>query len=514
MGKKAVIIGTGAGGLMAAAKLAQRGYEVVALERGKQIGGFLNPFARKHFHFDPGVHYVGSCRPGEMIHEVLGAVGVDATALFCEMDPDGFDVLRFPGFEIRICAGLDAYEARLEDAFPEDHRDIEGFFRLLRLAADLTQGRRPRLGTLKAVPSALLALGTFKSLLERMIRNPKLRSVLAAQCGDMGLPPSRAPALLGLGVILHFAGGSFFPRGGSGSLRDALVDAASAHGAVFHRRAEVTTIDVRNGAVCGVETADGRRFDADVVVSAIDPTLTYGELVDPAHLPTKIVKKARRTKPSVASICVFLGMKRDLRDHGLGAFNVWDYPTWDLDSVYEGIMDGEIPEDWPVFLSPNSLKDDSGAMAPEGCSTLEVVTLAPYAPFAKWEGMKSFKRGEEYLEEKEKIADSVLAAVERRWPGLVGDVVVKDVATPVTNAHYVNTPAGSIYGPAATPDQFGLNSFRAKSPVKGLALAGAGTLGPGVGTCLASGLVAANALRSAERSFFALPRRRPQLRPA
>lgn len=516
MSRKAVIIGTGAGGLMAAASLARSGYEVVALERAKQLGGYLNPFARKHFHFDPGVHYVGQCRPGELIHRVLRSVGVDAGELFAEMDRDGFDVLRFPGFEMRICAGLDAYEERLKETFEQDGRDISRYFDLLRLVGDLLSGRRPRqLASLRAAPSLLRIRGTWGQLLEGMIRNPELRAVLAGQCGDIGLPPSRAPAFLGLGLTLHFAEGSFFPRGGSGALRDAIVESASAHGAVFRRRAEVTKIHVHDGAVRAVELASGERFDADVVVSAIDPTLTYGSLIDPAHLPKKILAKTRRTKASVGSMCIFLGMRRDLRQHGLGAFNVWDYPSWDLDAAYGDIIDGQMPADWPFFLSPNSLKDDTGSMAPEGCTTLEVVTLAPHAPFAKWEGQKSFKRGDEYNGEKERIADSVLASVEKRWPGLVGDVEIRDVATPVTNTHYVNAPAGSIYGPAATPDQFGLNSFRPWTPVKGLVLAGAGTLGPGVATCLASGIAAANVAKRAERqrrSFFALARPKRLLR--
>lgn len=513
MAPKAVIIGTGAGGLTAAASLARSGYEVVALERAKQLGGYLNPFARKHYHFDPGVHYVGQCRRGGLIHRVLRAVGVDAEGLFAEMDRDGFDVLRFPGFEMRICAGLEAYEERLKDSFSEDRRDITRYFDLLRLVDDLSNGRRPqRVSYWKAAPSLLRIRGTWGQLLEGMVRNPRLRSVLAGQCGDIGLPPSRAPAFLGLALTLHFAEGSFFPRGGAGALRDALVEAAREHGAVFRRRAEVTKIHIERGAVRAVELASGERLEADIVVSAIDPTLTYGQLIDPEHLPAKILRKARRTKASVGSVCVFLGMRRDLRDHGLGAFNVWDYPSWDLDRCYGDIVDGQLPDEWPFFLSPNSLKDDTGSMAPEGCSTLEVVTLAPHAAFAKWEGQRSFERGDEYQDFKAKVGDSVLASVEKRWPGLVGDVEIHDVATPLTNTHYVNAPAGSIYGPASTPDQFGLNSFRPWSPVKGLVLAGAGTLGPGVGTCLASGIAAAKVARRAERSkrsflYFVRPKR-------
>lgn len=497
--KRAVIIGTGAGGLTAAARLARNGYEVTALERGKQFGGFLNPFKRKRFHFDPGVHYVGQCGAGEMLERVLGAAGVDVGPLFCPMDEDGFDMLRFPGFEMRICAGLDAYEARLVEAFPADRDDLGRFFALLRLAQRALQKRRPSWRELRAVPELRHLTGTFGELLEAMVRNPRLRSVLAGQSGDIGLPPSRTPAILGVGLVLHFAEGAYFPRGGSGALRDALVAEAERHGATFHRNAEVTQIEVRGGRVTAVHTAKGQRFGADVVVSAVDPVLTYGQLLPESDVPARLRRKVRSTEPSVASICIFLGLNRDLRDHGLGAFNVWDYPSWDLDRVYGDIVDGVTPEDWPFFLSPNSLKDDTGTMAPEGASTLEIVTLAPHGPFARWEGQRSFQRSDGYAEAKRDAADSLLASVERRWPGLVGDVVVEDVATPVTNSHYVNAPAGSIYGPASTPDQFGFHRFAVKSPVEGLVLAGAGTLGPGVGSSLASGIVAANTLLKADR---------------
>lgn len=517
MTQKAIVIGTGAGGLVAAASLARRGFEVTAFERAKQLGGYLNPFARKHFHFDPGVHYMGQCRPGEMVWGILRSVGVDAGQLFCPMDPDGYDVVRFPGFEMKMCAGLERYRDRLAAAFPGDVAEIDAFFATLRAFRDISEKRRDQRGVaklarLRGVPSfAYWSRRSFAELLERSFANPKLRSILAAQCGDYGLPPSKAPAILGTAVLLHYAEGGHFPRGGSGTLRDALVDSAREHGAVFHRRAEVQTIRTHRGRVVGVTMANGEEHDADVVVSAIDPVLTYDRLLADTPLPTGLRRKVKRTEPSVASICVFLGMKRDLRQHGLSACNVWDYPTWDLEEAFGPATEGRIPDDWAFFLSPNSLKDDTHSMAPEGCSTLEVVSLAPFEPFARWADMKSFKRGPDYEAKKREVADSLMRSVEERWPGLVGDVVVEDVASPVTNIHYAGSPAGSIYGPAATLDQYGLRSFRPWSPVAGLYLAGAGVFGAGVAPCLASGLVAAKlaskrSLRSVVASALPRPR--------
>jgi phytoene dehydrogenase-like protein len=504
MANKAVIIGTGAGGLLAAASLAHAGYDVTALERGEQLGGYLNPFARRHYWFDPGVHYMGQCGRGELTYETLAAIGVDPGVLFCELERDGYDVLRFPGFELRICAGLDAYQARLIDAFEQSREELERYFDLLRVIARLFGfGSAPlSLKSLAQLPDMLEVLsGSFAALLETKISDPRLRSVLAAQCGDAGLPPSKLSALTGISTMLHFAEAAYFPRGGSGRLRDAIVEAGRAHGAHYRCNAEVARIHVARGRVRGVELVGGERLEADVVISAIDPTLTYGRLLDPHIVPDRMLAKIHRTEPSLASICVFLGVERDLRDHGMRAANVWDFPSWDLDAVFEPLLAGRLPErDWAFMLSPNSLKDDSGAMAPPGCSTLEIVALACLAPFARWQHTHLHERDADYHALKARIADGLLASVEQRWPGLIGDVVVREVSTPLTNIHYVNAPNGGIYGPAATPAQAGLRRFRASTPISGLFLAGAGVFGCGVATCLMSGAHAAELARESARS--------------
>ncbi len=503
--KKAIVVGTGAGGLAAAIKLAEQGYEVTALEAAKQLGGYLNPFARKHYHFDPGVHYMGQLGAGETTAIALGRLGLDADELFCPMDEDGFDVLRFPELEVRIPRGLGRFHDRLCQLFPEDRADLDRFFVPLRRFARLadTVQQVPMRGWRWAdLPSVLgLPWGaswmerTFADVLGHYFRNPKLRAVMAGQGGDYGLPPSRTPAILGLGVFLHYITGAWFPRGGSGAFRDALVERGRALGAEYRRRAPVAEILLGGGRVRGVRLESGERLDADVVVSAIDPSLTFGSLLPRGLLSPKLQAKVDHTVPSLGSFCVFLGMERDLREHGLGAFNVWDYPSWDLEALYALVWGERMPEDWFFFLSPNSLKDDLRSMAPPGCSTLEVVTLAPFKPFSSWEGLKAFQRGPEYAALKEKVAGDLLASVERRWPGLVGDVVVQDIATPVTNSFYAGAVEGGAYGPAAIPSQHGKNAWRPRAPVDGLYLAGAGVFGGGVAPCLMSGLAAAGAVR-------------------
>jgi phytoene dehydrogenase-like protein len=276
--RKAIVVGTGAGGLAAAAYLAKDGFEVVALEQGDRLGGFLAPFTIDGYTFDPGVHYVGQARRGQLFDHLLGGLGLDVEKVFVEMDPEGFDAYRFPGFEVRLCRGRERYRDRLIERFPDDR---DGLHHLFELIAHYTEAshhwpmaaHRPRLSDLRGLrhlPSVMRWMRSpLSDLLAHVLRDSRARAVIAGPLGDVGLPPSRLSAFSGIGVLEHYLDGGFFPRGGAGALRDALVDVARQHGATFRTDAEVVEILLRGSRVAGVRLASGERLDADVVVGAV-----------------------------------------------------------------------------------------------------------------------------------------------------------------------------------------------------------------------------------------------------
>src|SRR6185369_8312193 len=77
------IIGSGLGGLVAAANLAQRGLSVALFEAHYTAGGCATQFERgpkrARYHFDVGLHYVGDCGPDGQIPRLLREVGVDVS---------------------------------------------------------------------------------------------------------------------------------------------------------------------------------------------------------------------------------------------------------------------------------------------------------------------------------------------------------------------------------------------------------------------------------------------------
>src|SRR4030067_1101155 len=93
----AIVVGSGLGGLSAAAYLATNGLRTLVLEQHYVAGGNAHVFRRKQmFEFDVGGHYLGDCGPDGLIPTVLRGVGLDGEIAFLELDPDGVDTPVFP----------------------------------------------------------------------------------------------------------------------------------------------------------------------------------------------------------------------------------------------------------------------------------------------------------------------------------------------------------------------------------------------------------------------------------
>lgn len=489
----AIVIGSGIGGLVAALTLARgdaRGERsVLVLEAGKQLGGYLNPFKRGRFEFDPGLHYIGECGPGQTFTKMLEDLGVRDGIRFRELSPDGIDRIELPGYSVRMPRGAEAFHERLARDFPAEKRGLDRFFSLLRSFHD---GVRFALagpsfsllpGALRFVPSLVRYLkATYAAVLREHFKDPLLMAALSAQGGDIGLPPSRSSALIAMGVLDHYLSGAYFPVGGSRALRDVFAERIASLGGVLKRNHPVTRINVKNGRVVGVTCANGETYRAPVVISNADATKTLRDLVGPEHLPRKTFDRAARVRPSLASICMFIGTDLDVAKAGMTDANVWHYSSIDQDEFYGPMLDrGELPEKDFFFLSSPTLKDpETHHGAPEGKFTLEFVTLCPFEPFARWEGTATMKRPDDYNALKRSIADRYVKAIDRYVPGVAEHIEINEVATPLTNIAFAAAPKGSIYGPDHAPDQIGPFRFAPNSPIEGLFLCGASVGGGGI----------------------------------
>ncbi len=492
-----IVIGSGIGGLTAALNCAKAGRSVLVLEGAKKFGGFINPFQRKGFWFDAGIHYIGEMGEGQSLRRHFERLDLYDAIGFRELNPAGFDRYVFPDYEVRLGRGAQSFRDTLAKDFPHETVGIDKFFALLRAMSQCIR----LLSKLRGVRSALKLArhapmliryrnATFSDILDDCVHDHRLRAALAGPGGDIGLPPGKASGFMMLGLLAHFLSGAHFPTGGTKAVRDAYIGAMESHGVTLKNCTNVSKILTRAGHVTGVRSDTGETFLASTVISNADAAHTLGSMLGNQHLSRRLRNKVATTEQSLGSLCAFIGTDLQPQEHGIDDANIWSYPSYDIDALYRPALEGQLSEQLPFFMTVPTLKDPSGSHAPEGKHTIELITFAAFSPFERWQHQKVHKRDGEYNALKEKLGQELVQRAEQFLPNLSQHIEVQEFSTPLTNASYIRAPRGAIYGPSHTPSQFGWGRYRPKGPVGGLFLCGSSVMGAGIGTCVASGMLA------------------------
>jgi len=497
----AIIVGSGAGGMTAGLKLAKDGCRVLLLEAMPSFGGYLNPFQRSGYRYDTGLHYVGDMAAGGAFRMMLDELGVGQRLSFVELDPDGFDRYVFPHHELFICKGVERFQQRLRQMFEGDRNSVDRYFkvfhkilRAVREAADTRGKWLLRLFFILRHPEMIrYHRQTYQQLLDSITANRRLQAALSAMTGNLGTPPERASIILAVMVMNHYLGGAYYPRGGSGAIRDAFVEELRRQGAVLESSRRVRSI-TKKGKEFLVVTETGDSYSAGAVVSNVDPSLTLGNLIKPPDLvPTRLRNKASRLKPSDGAFYAFIGTGLDLRALGISDANLIHVNGYDVNAIINRLTAPQIPDRIPYFfLTSPSVKDPQGGHAPNGYHSLQVITGTNYKMFERWSHLPSGHRGPAYESLKRRIGMRLIREVERYVPGLSGNITQLTFATPLTNEYWVGAHKGGNFGPDQTPSQVGPGRFiDCSTGIRGLYLTGAGILGGGVMSCIASGFMAA-----------------------
>lgn len=496
----AIVIGSGAGGLSAALRLARLNFSVLLLEAMPSFGGYLNPFRRRGYTFDTGLHYMGELAEGDTFWSLLGELGLRNAVDFIELDPEGFDRYIFPDFELRICKGKERFAERLVAEFPKEEQGIRKFFKLfekimkaLQAARSMKSGAIGMIGFILKNPVMMkYSRVPYQRLLDHVTSNRRLQAALSAPWIFYGLPPAKASVIIAIQVWSHILKGGYYPRGGSGAFRDAFVNALRNLGAELKKRAQVVAID-KQGNEFIVGTESGEQFTARVVISNADPVITLGKLVNHNLVSSRIKNRISQLRPSGGAFYAFIGTDLDLPSLGISDANLSHYNDYDINKIYQVLYAPTPPEDFSMFfLTSPSVKDPDGRHAPEGYHTIEIFTGASYEAFEKWANLPSMKRGEEYTALKEKIGESLIKTVDHYIPGLSQHLDFVEYATPLSNEFWVNAVRGANYGLEQTPEQTGRGRFTDfTTGIDGLFLAGAGTIAGGIMACVASGFLSA-----------------------
>lgn len=494
----ALVIGSGAGSMAAAALLAHAGSRVLVLEQHYVPGGFTHTFTRRQYRWDVGVHAVGEMGPGSEPGRLVSAL-TDGALEWSSLGPV-YDAFHYPdGLNVDYPDNPTAFRENLLAAFPRERAAID---RYLALATQIGDGLRGYYLS-KALPRALgspvqrlttrrmrpyLTTST-RAMLASLTHDERLRAVLGGQWGYCGAVPSRSAFAMTALVTKHFLWGGWYPKGGSARLASSLLGAVAARGGWTRVMADVKRVLVERGRAVGVELADGEQLRAPKILSGIGALSTLTLL--PAEVQRASWAASLRTlRPAPAHVCLYLGFKGDLRGAGARGANEWFYDTWDTEhEAWRVSPDGELPRAPALYVSFPSLKDPLHARPRS--HTGEVVTFVPWEAFAGWADQRWRRRGDAYEAFKRRLTDSLLAQLFARMPALKPLLDYAELSTPVTTDHFVRPTHGSIYGLEPSPERFANPHLRARTPVPGLYLAGSDVGSVGVLGAVLGGVLAA-----------------------
>ena len=475
-----IVIGSGIGGLSAAALLARRGLKVAVFEQHYLPGGFCTAWERQvrppmadpdqpwRYVFDAGVHDFsglgerGGTRSLLRMLDLEGAIQWHRNDQEYILGPVRFKVPRDP----------DAFAAQLGERFPAEAESILGFFaEMLAVYRELYAGMEknggapgaPRtvedlLAYPRTCPHAYRWLSRpFQAMLDAFIQDPQLKQLLGALTGYL----SDDPASLTVGhmapIFGYYFDGGHYPGGGSQALPDALVQVIEQHGGTIHLRTPIRRVVLEQGRAVGIELQDGRRHHARAVISNADAQRTFLDLVGPEHLPADFARGLEALKPSVSAFSVFLGLDM----------------VPDLASI-------TMLDDLGITIS--SKVDPT--LAPAGHASMTLLKLLPQDLAGSWD-----RKAPDYAERKRAFADRMIDSAEAVIPGLRQHITYRQEGSPATFARYAWSTGGSIYGPAA-----GQQPLTLKTPIPNLYLAGSGVMGAGVEAAAIAGIHAANAI--------------------
>ncbi len=440
----AVVIGAGNGGLTSAAGLAQKGLNVLLLERHNIPGGCATSFCRGRFEFEVALHQLSGMgtpeKPGPL-RMILGSLGVLDDVTFVEMS-DLYSVAMPDGFRLTLKADRDQVISELSQRFPHEKTAIHKFFDLAyayannMLAAFFFKDPVPSRDKYPALYSH--AFKPASEVLDEIFTDPLLKGLLSVYWGYLGLPPNRLSfAYLAMLFFVYIEFKPFHIKGGSQALSNAIANRFISNGGTARFNCGAREIIVQEGKVLGVVTEDGERIETRYVVSNASQVTTYAQLIKPAAVPATAWQEMGGRSLSPSAFTLFIGFDCEPEELGIAESTNFLIDSFEFDDRIFNRMRRLDITDETMVLSCYDVSDPD--FSPPGACQANIVTLKYGEP---WMHIPPTR----YHDVKFQCAESMLTRVETIFPGIRNHIEELEVATPLTHMRYLGHPNGAIYG--------------------------------------------------------------------
>jgi phytoene dehydrogenase-like protein len=461
----AIIIGSGPGGLSAAALLQHRGLRCLLVEKNNVAGGKMISIEKDGYAYDLFPHGQVPMR-GSAFEPIFEELGVSDEFIPAIEPDDPREIITL----LYKRSGRSEYKRVTQG---QALADPTPFFKLWDLDEAEQEAAIAIMSEMTLLTEdevdALDGISMEEWLAQRDVPGPLYNYLGFHANASLAEPLDQVAAseqiTIMQQVMLQGGGGQY--KGGFGGLTRVLVREYEKSGGTLIKNCRVDRILIDDGTVTGISTSEGT-FNAPVVVSSAGIQPTILKLCGEEHFDKGYTNYIKGLVPGWAFTSIRYFLDEPVMETGI--YVMYSDDSWLDTPRFEKIKDGEIPAEVILFMVNHSFYDEDAA--PPGKQVLVSGTVCSSNPEAK---------------EIEAIWEKMDQQMQSHFPEIWDVCSRKEYNGPkqiceLTRDSVLEGQGGECVGLAQIVGQCGSMKPSSSAPINGLYIAGADAGAKGMGT--------------------------------
>jgi phytoene desaturase len=437
--KRILITGGGVGGLVTGIFAQKAGFDSVIYEKNAYAGGECTGWDRNGYHIDGCIHWLAGTGEGRELNRLWKETGALENVEIYQ--PDSLITVFGRENTFTFWRDRQRLRAHLLEIAPEDGHMIEEMLRVVSAfetfepTIDKPRDIMSPLEKIRFIYKnrrVLGKIGKFSQISVREYKNRFKNQLIKTALGYI-VPDEYSAHNLFFTMASFLGNNAGVPMGGSKAFSRRLAEKYGELGGEIVPGSEVSEIIIRNNKATGIRTSGGLEFFGDYIVTACDPDVVFNKLLKKSYPDYEFLMRYDDRGSYPLQTCVYVAYGIDV-----------DLSGFPRNSVFN--TGPVIFEDRVIDMLSMKHFCHEPSFSPEGKSVVVVYFDAGYD---WWKEL--YTDPARYRSEKARLGVDISVQLVRRFPEIIKNPKLLDVATPLTYERYCGAYRGSWLSFGNTP---------------------------------------------------------------